>query len=184
GNEHPLSFAANVNQTIEHAAKRRADVVFLNNDLIFSPNWFEPLRVSGPFLLSPLSQNEICYGEADFHCGLGVDLPDYLGKEQVFLEIVRRHQERVQGYQHVLRLGFFAVKIPYEVYSVVGRFDESFGVGGGEDTDYCIRCHQLGIELRVAVSSYLLHFTGKSTWRGPETPEETNARNQLYRKRF
>ncbi len=179
------SFAANVNQTIDHAATLRADVVFLNNDLIFSPNWFEPLRATGcPFLLSPLSQTETCYDEGDLHCGHGIDLPDYLGKEHLFLEIVRKHQQQYQGYLAVLKFGFFAVKIPHEVYSVVGLFDESFGVGGGEDSDYCIRCHQLGFELRFALPSLLLHFAGKSTWRGAETPEQTEARNQLYRKRF
>jgi hypothetical protein len=34
-NESPQSFAANVNQTMQRARERKADVVFLNNDLIF-----------------------------------------------------------------------------------------------------------------------------------------------------
>jgi GT2 family glycosyltransferase len=183
-NERPRSFAANVNQTLDAALDRRADVVFLNNDLIFSKNWFEPLRADGPFLLSPVSNAEVPYDEGDLHCTLGMELDDYLGKEHLFREVVRRHRNRARGYMKTLSFPFFAVKIPHSVYSVVGRLDESFGIGGGEDKDYCIRCYQQGFELRFALNSYLLHFQGKSTWRGAETAEQTAARDRFYMERF
>jgi GT2 family glycosyltransferase len=83
-----------------------------------------------------------------------------------------------------MTFAFFAVKIPYSVYSKVGNLDESFGAGGGEDRDYCIRCYQAGFELRYALNSYILHFQGKSTWRGAETSEQTAARNRFYTGRF
>jgi hypothetical protein len=183
-NEKPRSFAANLNQTLDRAREPKATVVFLNNDLIFSRAWYEPLRVDGPFLLSPLSNAEIQYSEGGLECKLGMDLHDYLGKEELFREIVRRHRNRSHGYMKVLTFPFFAVKIPYEVYSIVGHLDESFGIGGGEDKDYCIRCYQQGFELRFALNSYILHFQGKSTWRGAETPEETAARDAFYMERF
>jgi len=50
--------------------------------------------------------------------------------------------------------------------------------------DYCIRCHQVGIEMRYALNSYILHFMGKSTWRGAETAEQTAARDTIYNERF
>jgi GT2 family glycosyltransferase len=183
-NESPRSFAANVNQTMERARERKADIVFLNNDLIFSPDWYEPMRVTGNFLLSPVSNAELAYTVGDLQCKLGMDLEEYVGRENLFLEVVRQHQANAHGYRSVLKFGFFAVKIPHAVYSLVGPFDENFGVGGGEDTDYCIRCHLRGIELRYALNSYLLHFIGKSTWRGAETREQTIARDQVYRERF
>jgi hypothetical protein len=34
------------------------------------------------------------------------------------------------------------------------------------------------------VNSYLLHFQGKSTWRGAETAEQTAARDRFYLERF
>jgi GT2 family glycosyltransferase len=183
-NAQPRSFAANLNQTLELAQEHQADVVFLNNDLIFSPNWFEPLRAQGPFLLSPLSNAEVPYSEGTLHCKLVMDLQDYLGNEQSFRNIVRRHRNRSHGYLKILTFPFFAVKIPYSVYSVVGHLDESFGAGGGEDKDYGLRCYQQGFELRFALNSYILHFQGKSTWRGGETNEETAARNSVYAARF
>jgi GT2 family glycosyltransferase len=142
------------------------------------------MRSRGPFLLSPLSNAEIQYSEGGFECKLGMDLEDYVGKEGLFREIVRRHRNKARGYMKVLAFQFFAVKIPYEVYSLVGPLDESFGIGGGEDKDYCIRCYQQGFELRFALNSYLLHFQGKSTWRGAETREQTAARDRVYLERF
>jgi GT2 family glycosyltransferase len=183
-NPQPRSFAANLNQTMDIARPHRANVVFLNNDVIFSRAWFDALRVDGPFLLSPVSNAEIPYTDGDFQCRLGMDLEDYLGKEDAFREIVRRHRNRARGYMTVLTFPFFAVKIPYDVYSVVGPLDESFGIGGGEDKDYGIRCYKKGFELRFALNSYILHFQGKSTWRGAETREETAERDRFYIDRF
>jgi GT2 family glycosyltransferase len=183
-NENPRSFAANLNQTLERARERKATVVFLNNDLIFSRGWYEPLRSDGPFLLSPLSNAEIQYSEGGLDCKLGMDLEDYLGKEHLFRDIARRHRNRTHGYMKVLTFPFFAVKIPYQVYSVVGNLDETFGIGGGEDKDYCIRCYLEGFELSFALNSYILHFQGKSTWRGAETREQTAARDRFYMERF
>jgi hypothetical protein len=173
-----------MNQTMDLARPRQANLVFLNNDLIFSRRWFEPLRAQGPFVLSPLSNAELQYTEGTLECKLGMELQDYLGSEHLFRNIVRRHHNRAHGYLKVFTLAFFAVKIPHEVYSVVGALDESFGIGGGEDRDYCLRCHQLGFELRFALNSYILHFQGKSTWRGAETREETAARDRFYFERF
>lgn len=183
-NDKPRSFASNLNLTMDTARERKADVVFLNNDVVFSPSWFEPLRTNGPFLVSPLSNAEIQYAAGGLDCKLGMDLEDYLGKEDLFRYIIRKHRNRAHGYMRVLSFPFFAVKIPYQVYSVVGRLDESFGIGGGEDKDYCVRCYQLGFDLRFALNSYILHFQGKSTWRGAETAEQTAERDRFYSERF
>ena len=183
-NPAPKSFAANVNQMIDAAGAQKADLVFLNNDLIFSQGWFEPLRDGGPFLASPISNAELPYKRKKLDLRYDTDLKDYLENEEDFREIVREHRKRYQGHLKVISFTFFAVKIPYEVFSLLGPLDESFGIGGGEDKDYCIRCHAKGIELRYALQSYLLHFHGRSTWRGGESAEQTAARDRGYIERF
>lgn len=180
----PLSFAANVNRIMELARVEKADIVFLNNDLVFSPGWLEPLRPRGAFLTCPLTNVELPKPEEDFPCKYSMDLEDYLGHERQFLQVTERHRKKFSGYLKVMSLPFSAIKIPYEVYSVVGQLDETFGAGGGEDQDYCIRCYEQGFEIRYALGSYLLHFHGRSTWRGAETPEETAARDRAYTERF
>jgi GT2 family glycosyltransferase len=42
---------------------------------------------------------------------------------------------------------FFCVMIKKEVFNTIGLLDESFGVGAGEDTDFCIKAEQAGFQL-------------------------------------
>jgi hypothetical protein len=100
-------------------------------------------------------------------------------------DIVRQHkQNNTSGFYERLLMPFYAFRLPYEIYSKVGLFDESFGNGGGEDVDYRIRTILLGFNVKYTTQSYLLHFHGKSTWDGGETSEETQQRNKLYFDKF
>jgi GT2 family glycosyltransferase len=179
-NRAPLGFAANVNQVMRIARERGADLFFLNNDLIFTPGWLEPLRVREATLLSPVSNFQFPYRCGDWDCGRCLDLADYLGHQDDLREIARAHQARAGGYQHVLKVPFFCIKIPYAIQEAVGYLDEDFGRGGGEDDDYCLRCHLAGFSVAFALGSYLLHFVGKSTWRGAESPDESRHRERRY----
>ena len=75
---------------------------------------------------------------------------------------------------------FYCFKIPYKILFDVGKFDTSFGKGGGEDIDYRIRCANKNFDVNFLTDSYLLHFQGKSTWDGVESPKETEKRNKIY----
>lgn len=179
-NENPLSFAANVNQIMQKAAAQEANLFFLNNDIIFPPGWLEPLLREKTAIVSSVSNSEIPYQNASFICKFGMDLSDYLGHEQQFEAITQYHHKRVSGYKRVHSLPFYCVKIPHIVYRTVGPLDETFGPGGAEDKDYCIRAYLEGFEVQYALDSYVLHFQGKSTWRGAESAEETRCRDKKY----
>jgi GT2 family glycosyltransferase len=183
-NETPRGFAANLNEMLRRARADRADTFFLNNDLVFTPHWLEPLVLNLPVMLSPLSNGQEPCQRNGWHCGPVLDLGDYLGHEDTLAEIVRRRQATVRGYQPVLNLPFFCVKIPWAVQEAVGELDERFGAGGGEDWDYCLRCHAAGFPVQYALDSYVLHFMGKSSWRGPETPAQSQARDEAYLQAF
>ena len=45
-NNKPLSFAENVNQGISKAIKSKKDLIFLNNDIIFTENWVHSLNAN------------------------------------------------------------------------------------------------------------------------------------------
>ena len=175
-NDQPLSFAANVNQIIRRTADSNADLFFLNNDLVFTPRWLEPLLLEQPALLSPLSNREVHYRRNGFSCERTLELEDYLGRENDLLLVAEYHGHKHRGYHQVLSLPFFCIKLPHTVYSRVGLLDESFGKGGAEDNDYCVRTVLAGFHIAYAVQSYILHFNGKSTWSGAETPEQTQQR--------
>ena len=183
-NPSPLGFAANVNQVIRLAASHQADIFFLNNDLIFTPNWIEPLKTSEPAIISPMSNWQHSYRAGDFNCSRMMDLSEYLGHEKVLNAIAAEHGRRNQGLERQFTIWFFCIKIPYAVHSNVGELDESFGRGGAEDIDYCLRCHMAGFPVCWARSSFVLHFMGKSTWRGTETPQARADREQIYKTAF
>lgn len=183
-NPSPLGFAANVNRVLRAARELGADLFFLNNDLVFTPHWLEPLLVDLPAVLSPLSNFQEPYTESGWACRRVMELADYRGHEAALRAIVRRHQAAARGYRPVPALSFFCVKIPRAVYAAVGGLDERFGPGGGEDTDYCLRCQLAGFRVLYAMESYVLHFVGRSTWRGAESVSETQAREGAFRRAF
>ncbi len=194
-NPAPLSFAANANSLIERALAQGADLYFLNNDVIFTNGWLPPLEADVPAILSPMCNREIQYASSVvvaktshvssvFLCPMTMSLEEYLGNEAALEAIAEAHRKTVGGSLRVYVLPFFCVKIPLVILRALGKFDESFGRGGGEDFDYCLRAYLAGFEVRYAVSSFNLHFGGKSSWSGAETGGEQQEREEKFRNVF
>lgn len=194
-NSSPLGFAANVNQMLALAEKPQADLFFLNNDVIFTSNWLQPLLIDSKALLSPLCNREVQYSLAVvvhktqdtsklYSLPMVTTLDEFTGNEYALEAIAEAHQQRNQGYWAVYHLPFFCIKIPNAVHSTLGRFDESFGRGGGEDYDYCLRARLAGFSVEYALQSYLLHFGGKSTYSGAESESAQLEREKLFFARF
>jgi GT2 family glycosyltransferase len=184
-NERPRSFSANINQAIDLAIKKRTDLYFLNNDLYFPPEWIEPIRNSPPeAIASPLSNREIILKTGEIQWINQLQLSDFLGREKLIEKGVKELISKNSGYKKVISLPFFCVKLPLRIMEKVGKFDEGFGRGGGEDYDYCIRSIRHGFSIAYAAGSYVLHFNGKSTWSGADSAEENARRCETYRRYF
>lgn len=183
-NKQPLSFAGNGNTALELCRENKADLFLLNNDIIFSRAWLDPLMLDLPVLMSPISNQHVQYSLGDLSLRPCMDLEEYLPRADEFRKIVHAHSQKKRGCRKVLSIPFFCVKIPRAVYEAVGLFDTSFGQGGAEDNDYCLRAYLQGFAVFLALDSLILHFQGKSTWRGGESEEETRARNTQYMEAF
>jgi len=183
-NTSPLGFATNVNRIMRLAAAHEADLYFLNNDLIFTLGWCDALNVPEPAILSSVTNWNYPYRTENFACKRVMELSDYIGHETAMKAIATEHTRNHGGLapQHVV--AFYCVKIPFAVYRAVGELDESFGPAGGEDADYCLRCHLAGFSACLATASFVLHFMGKSTWCGGETAQEQTNREQAFRNAF
>jgi hypothetical protein len=194
-NHAPRSFAANANQAMKIASQRGADLFFLNDDLIFTPGWTAPFCGHPRTVLSPLSNREVQYrlkievspGGAclsDFALRSQMTLAEYLGHEARFAAIAEAHVATAAGILPIFTLPFFCIRIPLAVINEVGAFDESFGVAGGEDFDYCLRAWLCGFEVAFTLSSYLLHFGGRASWAGGESGDARRAREAGFVERF
>jgi len=187
-NKKLLSFAENVNQAIKIAIENKKNLVFLNNDVIFTKKWFEPLESISNSISIPVNNQLFKY---QTNCGNLVlkpvmKLKDFNDNYDLLNEVVEIHKKKFNSNQYFQTplMPFFCFKVPHNILNDVGYFDESFGKGGGEDIDYRIRCATKGYEVNFVLDSYLLHFHGKSTWDGNETLSETEERNKIYTEVF
>lgn len=183
-NSKPLGFSENANQLVDLAVSAQADLVLMNNDIILGPDWLEPLLGEAHSIISPLSNRELQYQGGGIEVSMIMHLEQYLGKEAEFDELCRVHQNVAKGYNKVLVVPFFCAFIPKAVLQAIGRFDVTFGKGGGEDYDYCLRAYLAGFGVKYAIRSFVLHFGGKSSWSGVETREQQEQRELLFRARF
>jgi len=180
----PLGFAENGNQLIDLALREKRDLFFLNNDIILTPNWLPPLLEGDISIVTPLSNREVQYDAGAFKITMVMELEQYLGKERELEQLVAAHAASTHGYLRVTVLPFFCVRIPYAIMLTLGHFDTTYGKGGGEDYDYCLRAYLAGFGVRYALQSYALHFGGKSSYSGVETKEQQDNRELQFRSFF
>jgi GT2 family glycosyltransferase len=181
-NSTPLSFSKNINNIIGLAENR--DVVVLNNDIVFTPGWAEPLKSYSNAILLPCCNQTHTYASGDLIMEPTMTIDQYTSAIDL-ANVVQQHKQTVgMGFFESILMPFFAFRLPYNVYSKVGLFDETFGVGGGEDVDYRLRAIEKGFSVKYVKQSYLLHFHGKSTWDNGEDPSQTQLRNDKYKKTF
>ena len=187
-NNNPLSFAENVNQGISAAKKGKKNLIFLNNDIIFTRNWFQPLASISKSISIPAC-NQLFQYESDcqkLKIKHTMKLEDFNENYELLNDIVLKHKRKFKPQQQFQTplMAFYCFKIPFEILNEIGYFDNTFGKCGGEDIDYRIRCAIKGYEVNFVLDSYLLHFHGKSTWDGHESMDQIEKRNAIYTEAF
>ena len=108
----PQGFATNANLLLAHARAIGADLFLLNNDLVFTSGWLEPLLVDRRALLSPMSNAQVAHKAGGFATQPVMDLPEYTGHEADVEAIARHHRATHDGYRTVSSVPFFCIKIP------------------------------------------------------------------------
>lgn len=174
-NTEPKNTSANINQIIKLASEYKQDVVFLSNDVIFTPSW------NHRFIQNTMTIPS-CNQTHDYGIPYALDITDFNYDYETLYQIANEHMQNKNAPFERLLMPTYVCCIPYNVYSTVGYFDEDFNVGG-EDVDYRLRCLQNNIDFKYS-NSFLLHFNGKSSWNGKETNIETIDRNNKYKNTF
>lgn len=174
-NPSPRNTSQNINTIIELAQEHQQDAVFLSNDVIFTPGW------NTRFLTNTVTV-PACNQTHDYGIPAALSIAEFDDQYQQLHKIAAAHMQNNRRPFEQLIMPTYVCCIPHSVYSIVGRFDESFNVGG-EDVDYRIRCIQAGFDVKYT-NGFLLHFNGRSSWNGPETMDQVVARDVKYKSKF
>ncbi len=142
-------------------------ICLLNNDLEFSPGWFEPMldafvqcKNAG---IAGNIQTAIKTGETD-HAGIIFDINGKAHHSQIISNTPFSTVPAVTG---------ACLLIERELFSQIGGFDEAF-INGCEDIDLCFKVTELNKKIVVANQSIVRHHVSAS--RGQSLQDEKNCR--------
>lgn len=133
-------------------------IVLLNNDAEAVPGWLEKLSIplvdkvgmSGPLTTTKESwQGNVPEGFAEYHV---------LSRKSM--------------------LAFFCVMFRRDLVDTVGLLDEDFGVGFGDDDNYCERAHRAGYEL-VLVTTLTIPHNHRTTFRALYSLEDIQQKQDV-----
>ena len=147
--------------------------LFLNNDLLLTPDWFAPFAevVAGKARLKALG----CLGNVQLDPRTG--RIDHAGVS--FASGVPRHHLRGEReapeapYSEYLAVTGACLLMRRDLFLEVGGFDESYRTGF-EDVDLCLRLRALGYRHYVANAARIFHKRGSSAQRNEH--QESNVR--------
>ena len=158
-NERNLGFTGTANRGM---TRSRADVVLLNSDTIVTAGWLEALRRCAASdsrigTITPFSNNaEIC--SFPRFCA---DNPWRLGDDP---EPVRTALARaaVPTYPDLPTGVGFCMFVRRALIDAIGAFDMAFGLGYGEENDFCLRAARAGWRNVLADDAFVVHVGGRS----------------------
>lgn len=155
-NEENIGFSATVNRGI--ALSDENDVILLNSDVLVTPEWVEKLikcaySDAGIATVTPLSNNaSICSVPVS---NQNNPLPDNMTLEEYAVEIERTS---LKSYPSIPMAVGFCMYIKRSVIKEVGLFDSAaFGLGYGEENDYCNRATELGYRHAMCDDLFIYH---------------------------
>ncbi|MCL5947710.1 MAG: glycosyltransferase [Actinobacteria bacterium] len=152
-NDRNLGFAAGNNKGA--AIATRPLVVFLNNDTILAGRWLDALVLpfadplvgaTGPrsnYVTGPQLVPDVTYGPSDM-----------LSMRHFAARWSAQHAGEVDEVEGLIG---FCLAVRRSAFEDVGGFDESFGVGGYEDNDLCMRMRSAGWKLCISHGSFVHH---------------------------
>jgi GT2 family glycosyltransferase len=171
-NERNLGYAGANNRGA--AVAKGEFLVLLNNDLVLTPRWLEPMLAAHRQLASKAGvvgniQRDVLTGAVD-HCGISVTPKAKPEHDRDLPPIWIRLLNPVKSVPAVT--GACAL-VARNLWERLGGFDEGFS-NGGEDVDFCFRAGADGLRNVVALRSVVRHHISASP--GRKLRDEQNSR--------
>jgi len=154
--------------TAEGLSMAKGDpIVLLNNDTVVTEGWLtklvkaleenEKIGIVGP--ITSTSEELSWQAASNLRAKwIHENIPEEKGSIHDYakeLEEAQRGRVRIMGGESML--AFFCVAMRRKMVDEIGWLDPRFGLGHGDDDDYCLRAHKAGWDLALAMSVYLFH---------------------------
>jgi GT2 family glycosyltransferase len=149
-------------------------LVLLNNDLVLTPHWLEPMLSAHRQLESKAGvignvQRDVRTGVVD-HCGIFINPK---AKPEHDRALPPGWFRCLHPVKRVPAVTGACALIARNLWERLGGFDEGFS-NGGEDVDFCFRATAMGLRNAVALRSAVLHHISASP--GRKLRDEQNSR--------
>ena len=165
-NDENLGFVKGTNQGMNLAIKDGVDfVVLLNNDTEVFDGWLErmilvfdkneKIGIVGSLASPSHGWQDINNLKIKRPDEFG-DLPDYNNNPEKYAEIIKEkyNKQSIEVYPNV---AFFCTLIKKDVLKKIGVLSEDFGLGFGDDDDYCSRALDVGYKIYLAKDVFIFH---------------------------
>jgi len=164
-NEENLGFVKATNQGIKRAMELGVEYVVLqNNDTEVYEGWLERYKevaesdpkigIVGP-ITSPCTSwqsiENLKNSIPEFS-----NLPEYNNNPEEYSKIIKKKYDG-EIFESKIQVAFFSTLIKKEVIEDIGFLSEEFGVGFGDDDDYCIRAMKKKWKLFLARDVFVFH---------------------------
>lgn len=173
-NEKALGFVKNVNGGMRQSEADMA--LLLNSDTVVTPGWLHRLvdaALTEPRIASVMPMSN----QASFH---SADVPMGWNIFQYAAALGRTMRRTCFN---TVTSGGFCLLLKREALQDVGLFDEAFGMGYGEESDWCMRATQKGWSV-VGAEDVFVYHRGKVTFKDFKDETFRDGNYQLFMKRW
>jgi GT2 family glycosyltransferase/Flp pilus assembly protein TadD len=152
-------FPAGCNQGL--AAAEGQYIVFLNNDVVVTPNWLEALIKVAEQEGRDVGMVGPVTNYAPDPQRVSAPYGSELGRLEAFAESYSaQFADRILPFARLTGFCLLARRVALDMAG--GAFDEGFGLGFFDDDDLCIRVRQAGFRLLVAQGVFVHHFGSRT----------------------
>ncbi|SMP50679.1 Glycosyltransferase, GT2 family [Desulfonatronum zhilinae] len=160
-NRENLGFVQSVNLAVKQHA--RSHFVILNTDVEVPPLWLE--RLMYPIFTMKKVASTTPFTNAGTICSFPEWLKDNALPEGLTVEGVDRFFQQVHVDKTIVRIPTgigFCMGVNKDVVDAIGMFDEAFGLGYGEENDWCRRAIKAGYVNLHVTNLFVFHNHGGS----------------------
>jgi O-antigen biosynthesis protein len=165
-----VGFVKATNAGIKEVEESSKYIILLNNDTEVTPGWEQrliyPLEQDPKIgAVGPVTQSKISWQEAkNLNLRWKYDVPIYHRRRggTYTIQEYGKTLGKLFGNKYVeigkIPLSFFCAAFRKEIFDEVGLLDEEFGVGLGDDDEYCFRMRAYGYKLALSLGAFVYHW--------------------------